>query len=116
MLGLRSPKKLVMFLVAISLTLLSAAMLAAQTPTALLDKPAAESSAALPDAPSKVPATPVATAELPKPAENIVVPEAAPLAPPPLSIAPPMQGRCPAGSRAITADVVAIPQPIMLNR
>jgi len=60
MLGLRSPKKLVMFLVAVSLTLLSAAILAAQTPTALLDKPAVESSAAMPDVPSKVPATPVA--------------------------------------------------------
>ena len=80
MLGLRSPKKLVMFLVAVSLTLLSAAILAAQTPTALLDKPAVESSAAMPDAPSKVPATPVATVKeaLPKPAEIIAAPEAAP--------------------------------------
>jgi len=119
MLGLRSPKKFVMFLATISLTLLTAATLVAQTPTAVLDKPAGEASAPLPEAAPKVPpATPVATIkeELPKPAENIAAAEAAAPALPPLSIPAPMQAPCPAGSRAITADVVAIPQPIMLNR
>src|SRR5215217_8063717 len=103
--GLRSTRKyLVTSFAAITLILITASMLAAQTPTVAAEKPAAESSAAPPPDPT----TPTATAkEETKPESEPATPTTAP---------PPQVVACPPGTRRVRADVVAIPQPIMLNR
>src|SRR5215467_5462448 len=117
MLGLRSiPKDFVISFAAIILSLFTASLVGAQTPaTAIVEKATTEPSAVVPETAAKVPittkeesaTTPVAPAKTEtEPAKPI---EAAPPAPP-QSVA------CPAGARMIKADVVAIPQPIMLNR
>ncbi len=123
MLGLRSaPKAFVRSLAVIALTLLTASMLAAQTPTVSLEKPAVEAVATVPDAktpataPAKVdtattPAAPVKTeTEQPKDAAAPIVAPATPAAPMQVQVP------CPTGTRLVKADVVAIPQAIMLNR
>ena len=128
MLGLRSPKRVVISLAVISLILWTASISGAQTTTATVEKTVAESSP-LPESELKVPATPTttkeetvkATAEPVKP--ETVKTEAAPESAPnpatttaaPAPPAPAMQ-QCPAGTRVVNANVVAIPKAIMLNR
>ena len=117
MLGLRSARlNFVTSLAAIILTLLTALISVAQTPQPLLDKPAVESNSPAPESVTKppIPAANIkeeATAETVKTdtaaTKETTVPAAAPAA---------MQAQCPAGARAINADVVAIPKAIMLNR
>src|ERR1044071_5767570 len=126
MLGLRLASRLfVISLAAITLILMSASMMTAQTPTATVEKSAVEANAAVPETAAKtttapipntkeetekVPATTLKTeTEVAK--ETTAAPEATKTVPAPVQAAP-----CPAGSRVVKADVVAIPQAIMLNR
>src|SRR5689334_2938183 len=117
MLGLRSIRKyFVISFAAIILSLFAASLAGAQTPaTAMVEKPTIEPSAVVPETAAKVPTTTkeesATTTAAPaktetEPAKPI---EAAPPTPP--QVVP-----CPPGARKIKADVVAIPQPIMLNR
>ncbi|HET7287684.1 MAG TPA: hypothetical protein VFI71_09445, partial [Pyrinomonadaceae bacterium] len=110
MLGLRStPKYFVTSFAAITLILITASTPAAQTPTAVVEKPTVESSAAPPD-----PTTPIATTK-----EETIKTESEPGKPnavTPSTAPPPQVVACPPGTRRVRADVVAIPQPIMLNR
>lgn len=117
MLGLRSPRKLFISLAAISISLLMASITGAQTPTTLVDKVQIESSSALLEADSKAPATAGKKEGANKPAAETVKTEGtgAPNAAPAAAPAAPMQ-QCPANTRMVKADVVAIPKAIMLNR
>lgn len=128
MLGWRlAPRLFVISLATITLILMSASMMAAQTPTAPVEKAVVESSATAPESASKnttapsaasstvakeetekIPAATVKTETEPV-KENTAAPSAAPATP--QVIAP-----CPPGTRMIKADVVAIPQALMLNR
>src|SRR4029079_3686502 len=108
--GLRSTRKyFVTSFVAITLILISASMPSAQTPTATLEKTNVESSAApaIPTATTKEETATIKTES--EPVKESAA--AAPSSPPPMQVVP-----CPPGTRRIKADVVAIPQPIMLNR
>ena len=118
MLGLRSAaRQIVISSAVINLILFTASMMAAQTPTASVEKATVESGTALPDSTSKNLAPPSATTkeetatpiktETEGAKENTVAPATAP---------PPQIVPCPPNARMIKADVVAIPQPIMLNR
>jgi hypothetical protein len=116
MLGLRStPKYFVISFAAIILSLFTASIAGAQTPaTAVVEKTAAEPSAAVPEAAAKVPATPTTvpkeeTSPIKTESEPAKAIDAAPATPPQVVA-------CPPGARRVRADVVAIPQPIMLNR
>jgi len=121
MLGLRlAPRLFVIWLAATTLILMSASMMAAQTPVATVEKAAVEASAAVPESASKNAAAPITNTkeEIPAAATktetepvkaNTATPSTAPAAP---QVVTP----CPQGSRVIKADVVAIPQAIMLNR
>ena len=128
MLGLRlAPRLFIISLATITLILMSASMMAAQTPTASVEKAAVESNATAPESASKNPTAPSAasstvakeeTEKIPAATvktetepvkESTAAPSAAPAAP--QVIAP-----CPPGTRMIKADVVAIPQALMLNR
>src|SRR5215212_10277692 len=125
MLGLRSaPRPFVFSLATITLILMTASIMAAQTPTVAVEKAAVEASAAVPESAAKtttapiantkvetekVPAAPVKTETTEPVKETTATPSAAPAAP--QAIAP-----CPPGTRLIKADVVAIPQALMLNR
>ncbi|HVF23633.1 MAG TPA: hypothetical protein VM941_11170 [Pyrinomonadaceae bacterium] len=127
MLGSRSPASIFASLTVLTFSLLTAVIASGQTPATSADKPAAQLSASLPKpAPAISPATTVAApvsdtnlkpaTESPKAETESVKPEtpatttaATTNAP---AAAPPMQ-QC---TRTIKADVVAIPQPIMLNR
>jgi manganese oxidase len=115
MLGLRSPVHIVASLTVIIFCLLTAAIAGAQTPVAASDKPVAELTATN----SNV-ATPADEATVAKPAtESLKVvtgsvkPETSKTTTPATPAAP-MQLMCP--NRTVKANVVAIPQPIMLNR
>src|SRR5215216_6440217 len=104
--GLRSTRKyFVTSLAAITLILLTASTLAAQAPTVAVEKPAVESSAVPTD-----PTTPTATTK-----EETIKTESEP-ATPATAPPPPQVVACPPGTRRVRADVVAIPQPLMLNR
>jgi manganese oxidase len=125
MLGFRSAlNKVVVSFAAITLTLLIASVIAAQTPTTSLDKPASDANSLSPVAEPKVPTTPAAitTAETPKTTAEPIRTETEPAkenaaAPAAESAPAAMQVQaCPPGSRLIKADVVAIPHSIMLNR
>ena len=120
MLGSRSPVHIVTSLTVLTFCLLTAAFAGAQTPAAKLDRPVAALSAAPPQA-TTAPATEDTVAKATKPAaesakgeaesvktETTTTPVAAP--------APPMQLICANATRTVKADVVAIPQPLMLNR
>ena len=123
MLGLRSPKVFVISFVTVILCSLTASIAVAQTsPPASTEKATGETSAVLSE-PAKVPAatttakeetitppTPIKTETEPAKVNNAAAPSTAP-APAVMQPAP-----CPPGARTITADVVAIPQPLMLNR
>jgi hypothetical protein len=122
MLGLRSaPKTPLISLAAIGLVLWTVSMTAAQTPPPSLDKPAVEASAPLPESDAKPPATPITTTK-----EEVATTAAEPTKTEtetakadtavPATPAPAMQYQCPANTRMVTADVVAIPKAIMLNR
>jgi hypothetical protein len=119
MLGSRSPVSIFASLTAITLSLLTAVSAGAQTPAAAAEKPVAELSASLPKpAPATSDATPVSpttakpATESPKAETESVKPETPPATTAATTAAPVMQ-QC---TRTIKADVVAIPQPIMLNR
>ena len=112
--GLRStPKYLVTSFAVITLVLITTSMTAAQTPTVAVEKATAETSAATtPTATAKEetpPAAPLKTESEPA-KENAAAPSTTTTPPPPQVVA------CPSGTRRVRADVVAIPQPIMLNR
>ena len=103
MLGLRSPKHIVASLTVMIFCLLSAAIAGAQTPAAALDKSAAQLTATLP---KPVNAASDLAVDSPK-AEPAKTETSATAAPPaPMLVC----------ARTVKADIVAIPQPIMLNR
>src|SRR5215213_6118335 len=115
MLGLRSaPANFLTSLAAITLTLLTAFATVAQTP-----EPPVESSSPAPESAAKPPAISTAntkeeaTPETIKTATEAIKENTAPAA---AVIPPTMQAQCPANTRTIKADVVAIPKAIMLNR
>src|SRR5215203_622626 len=122
MLGLRSPKRFGISLAVISLILWTASGSGAQTPTTAVEKTAPELSLLpLPDA--KVPAAPTASKEeafkaTAETAKTDAVPEsvARPVAETATAPPAPMMQTCPAGTRVVNANVVAIPKAIMLNR
>ena len=119
MLGFRSPAHVVTSLTMLGLSLFAATTARAQTPNVIVEKPVAEASTPVSSATAKVPApiTKTSDATDAKPAETTaaaktdaapttpVIPQATPTPPP-----------CPAGTRLVKADVVAIPKAIMLNR
>ncbi|HSE18237.1 MAG TPA: hypothetical protein VLB46_14365 [Pyrinomonadaceae bacterium] len=111
MLGLRlAPRLFVTSLATITLILMSASMMTAQTPTAATENttvPATPTTVAKEDETEKLPAATDKTETEPA-KETAATPSTAPAAP---QVIP-----CPGGSRLINADVVAIPQAIMLNR
>ena len=126
MLRLRSaPRQIIMSLAIVSVILLTASMMAAQTTTASVEKAAVESPA-VPESAAKTPAAPGATAKeetekVPAtPTKTEIEPVKETTATPSTALAPPVPVQtpvpCPAGTRMIKADVVAIPQPLMLNR
>src|ERR1051325_6047926 len=97
MLGLRSIRRyLVISFAAIILSLLTASLAVAQTAVPII-----ETSTASKEEPATYPAVPIKTET--EPAK-------------PVAAAPPQIVPCPPGTRKIPADVVAIPQPIMMNR
>ena len=112
MLGLRSTRDyLVISFAAIILSLFTASLAGAQTPaTAAVEKATMEPSVVVPAAPT----TPVKE-ETVTPAKTGSEPSK-PVEPAPSTPATPPVIACPPGTRKIKADVVAIPQPIMLNR
>ena len=113
MLGLRSTVKyFVISFAAIILSLLTASLAVAQTPaTAAVEKATIEPSAVVSETAAKIPVASTAKEEMPAaPAKTKTEPAPSTPATPPQVIA------CPPGARKIKADVVAIPQPIMLNR
>ncbi|HEX3249157.1 MAG TPA: hypothetical protein VHS05_07000, partial [Pyrinomonadaceae bacterium] len=119
MLGLRfTPKYFVISFAAIILSLFTASFAGAQTPaTTVVEKTAVEPSAPAPEAAAKVPATATAipkeeTAPIKTESEPAKAIDVAPATP----ATPPQVVACPPGARRVRADVVAIPQPIMLNR
>src|SRR5678816_1469104 len=121
MLGLRlAPRLFVIWLAAITLILMSASMMAAQTPVAPVEKAAVDSSAAAPETAPKNAQAPIAntkeetpTATVKAEAEPVKANTATPSTAP---AAPQVVTPCPQGARVVNADVVAIPQAIMLNR
>ncbi len=128
MLGLRSPKSVVASLTMLGLSLFAVSTARAQTPAVAVDKPATEASTPASESPSKIPATPAATkseelpakkTDTPAPKSDEVPPPAPPVttttAPAPQAVATPTPLPTPC-NRTVFADIVAIPQPIMLNR
>ena len=126
MLGLRSPVHIVASLTVIIFSLFTAAIVGAQTPIAAEDKPAAELNASTPK-PAANPAvatptnsnvaTSVAEETVAKPATAALKVETESVKPETLNTT--TQARpaaVQACKRTVKADVVAIPQPIMLNR
>jgi manganese oxidase len=124
MLGLRlAPRLFVSSLATITLIVMSASMIAAQTSSASVEKAAVEANAPVPETAAKttpapisattkeetekLPAIPVKTETEPV-KENTATSTTAPVAPQVVA--------CPQGARLIKADVVAIPQALMLNR
>ncbi len=123
MLGLRlAPRLFVIWLAAITLVLMSASMMAAQTPVATVEKAAVESSAAAPETAPKIPQAPITNTKEETPTAATVKAETEPVkadtATPSTTApaAPQVVTPCPQGARVVNADVVAIPQAIMLNR
>src|SRR6185503_8975670 len=122
MLGLRlAPRLFVIWLAAITLILMSASMMAAQTPVATVEKAAVESSAAVPETAPKNAQAPISntkeetpTATVKTETEPVKANTATPSTTAPA--APQVVTPCPQGARVVNADVVAIPQAIMLNR
>jgi hypothetical protein len=115
MLGLRStPKGFVISFTAITLSLLTASLAVAQTPIVpVVEKAAVEATAVVQESVAKISAAPTATTK-----EEPATPPAAPVKTEtePVNPAPVQAVPCPSGTRMIKADVVAIPQPIMMNR
>ena len=125
MLGSRSPVSIFASLTVLTFSLFTAVIAGAQTPATSADKPVAELSASLPKpAPATSETAPVSNTkaqpatESPKAETDSVKTETPTTASPTTTAATttapaaPMQ-QC---GRTIKADVVAIPQPIMLNR
>jgi hypothetical protein len=95
MLGLRSIRRyLVISFAAIILSLLTASLAVAQTAVPIIETSTASKEETSPAVPIKTETEPAK----------------------PVAAAPPQIVPCPPGTRKITADVVAIPQPIMMNR
>src|SRR5919205_1846119 len=124
MLGLRlAPRLFVIWLATITLILMSASMMAAQTPVPTVEKAAVDTSAVVtPESASKNAVTPITEIKEEKtPATTVKTTEAEPVkantaAPSTAPAAPQVVTPCPQGARVVNADVVAIPQAIMLNR
>ncbi|HEX3186702.1 MAG TPA: hypothetical protein VHQ94_18045, partial [Pyrinomonadaceae bacterium] len=115
MLGLRSPVHVVTSLTVLGLSLFAVTTARAQTPNVAGDKPIVEASTPLSESPAKITATipKVSDPKETKTAETTPAKtEAAPATPQATPTPPP----CPAGTRLVKADVVAIPKAIMLNR
>ena len=115
MLGLRSPVHVVTSLTILGLSLFAVTTARAQTPNVASDKPIVEASTPLSESPAKITATipKVSDPKETKTAETTPAKtEAAPATPQATPTPPP----CPAGTRLVKADVVAIPKAIMLNR
>ena len=123
MLVSKSPLHVVTSLTMLGLSLLAVTSARAQTPAVAVDKRIVEASTPVPESPAKVLPTTTATPE-PKETKS---PETAPVKaeatastiPAPATPAAQPQATptpCPAGTRQIRADVVAIPKAIMLNR
>ena len=125
MLGLRlAPRLFVISLATITLILMSASMMAAQTPTASVEKAVVESNATAPEsastnstAPSAASST-VAKEETEKISGSNSQTDTEPVKESSCGAgaAPQVIAPCPPGTRMIKADVVAIPQALMLNR
>src|SRR5688572_9203867 len=129
MLGLRSPVSILASLTVIAFSLLTAVIASGQTPATPANKPVAELSASLPKpAPATSPASrdaapvsdttaklatesPIAETESVKPETPATTTAMTPTTA--TTAAAPAMQQC---TRTIKADVVAIPQPIMLNR
>jgi hypothetical protein len=116
MLGLRSPLLVVASLTMLGLSLFVATTVRAQTPNAAADKQVVEASTPTIANPAKIPAATIKTsgATDAKPSETTpaVRIEAAAATPAVTPTPPP----CPAGTRLVKAEVVAIPKAVMLNR
>jgi len=115
MLGFRSPVNVVASLTMVGLSLFAVTTARAQTPNVTVDKPVVEASTPVSQTPARIPAavvTKTSEAKDVKPVETAAIKtEVAPAAQP-VPTPPP----CPAGTRLVKADVVAIPKAIMLNR
>ncbi|HEU4795286.1 MAG TPA: hypothetical protein VFT02_06625, partial [Pyrinomonadaceae bacterium] len=121
MFGSNSPVRIVASLTVFTFSLLTVATVSAQTPAAAMDKPAAELSAPVvkpaPDAIVPVsnetakPAT--ASPKVETESVKLETPAAPTTAPATTSAPAPVQQQC---TRTVRAEVVAIPQPLMLNR
>jgi hypothetical protein len=124
MLGLRSPLLVVASLTMLGLSLFVATTVRAQTPNTAADKQVVEASTATIANPAKIPAATIKTSDATdaKPSETTpaVKTEAAAATSPPTTTAAaqatPTPPPCPAGTRLVKADVVAIPKAVMLNR
>ncbi len=126
MLGLRSPFHVVTSLTMLGLSLFAVTTVRAQTPNVAVEKRIAEASRPAPESPAKISATTTKASEatvatpLAAAAAKTDAPPATPAAEPaaatPAAQATPTPPPCPAGTRLVKADVVAIPKAIMLNR
>ncbi|HEU4870861.1 MAG TPA: hypothetical protein VFT08_08430, partial [Pyrinomonadaceae bacterium] len=125
MLGLRTPVHVVTSLTMLGLSLFAATSARAQTPNVPVDKTPVEASTPAPETAAKIPATNTKTSEATeaKSAETTIaktdaktMPAIAPATKPAAAQPAPTPPPCPAGTRLVKADVVAIPQAIMLNR
>jgi manganese oxidase len=129
MFGLKSPMSVVTSLTMLGLSLFAVTATRAQTPAVAVDKPVVEATTPVSESPSKIPATSSTTKpEAEKLETTAVKTEAAPATPsigPATPSAAPVQQPSPSPTptplptpcaRTVFADIVAIPQPIMLNR
>src|ERR671914_622958 len=112
MLGLRSPLHVVTSLTMLGLSLFVVTTARAQTPNVPVDKPIVEVNKTS-EATEAKPSDPATNTDATAKSEVTTNAAPAPQATPTPTPTPPP---CPAGTRTIKADVVAIPQPIMLNR
>src|SRR5688572_3755423 len=119
MLGFKSPVVVVTSLTMLGLGLFAVTTARAQTPNVTVEKPVVEASTPVTASTAKVPATVTKTSDAAeaKPAETGVA-KTDPAAPTKQGTAQaaPTPPPCPAGTRLVKADVVAIPKAIMLNR
>ena len=129
MLGLRSPFHVVTSLTMLGLSLFAVTTVRAQTPNVAVEKRIVEASTPAAASPAKIPAVTTkasepteatapaaAAAKTEAPPVIPATPAVGPAAATPAAQATPTPPPCPAGTRLVKADVVAIPKAIMLNR
>src|SRR5678815_2963158 len=114
MLGLRlAPRLFVIWLAAITLILMSASIMAAQTPVATVEKAAVESSAAAPESAPKNAQAPLSNTKEETPTTTVKTEsergKASTGTPSNAPAGAQVVTPCPQGSRVVKADVVAIP-------